>query len=310
MAAPSHIEGNLNFTATRNGWTRNFTLSPEEVSKIDYSTLETVLELQTIKAFRTNLRVYVEHPAGSGTYIKVRPWKHNDGTLNSALLQEFFEERMQSGTVTNIDVRDGQDPVKQAGKAGDWLRAHGLSVTTPSNVNGATTSEGEVTEDAQANAGEAPKPQGSGFFGSFFRSGNTSQSTSTPTTPAPEENPPLPADPAETEKREEEILRERGWQPMLRRLTTKKRKAKKEKDAADIQAEGDGEEIQIPDGEEANAMPDKNGKWRKYSKFGKGKKDKEKEKEKADDAEPAAQDPAAQGSEAPPTPEKETPAAA
>ena len=45
---------------------------------------------------------------------------------------------------------------------------------------------------------------------------------------------------------------------MLRRLTTKRRKTKKDKESTDIQAEGDGEEIQIPEGEETNERPDKN----------------------------------------------------
>ncbi|KAL0060659.1 hypothetical protein AAF712_012536 [Marasmius tenuissimus] len=295
----SHVEGNLNFSATRNGWTRNFTLTPEQVSKIDYSTLETVLELQTIKAVRSSL--FIEHPAGSGTFVKIRPWKSNDGSLQSALMQEFFDERMQSGTVTTIDVRDGQDAARQAGKAGDWLRAHGLAVTQ-SSTSGGTSSEGEVTEDGQPAVRE-PKSQPGSFFGGLFRA---PPAPPTPPTSPPTENPALPLDPAESQAKEEEILRERGWQPMLRRLTTKKRKTKKDKETTDIQAEGDGEEIQIPEGEEANERPDKNGKWPKYPKFLKGKKDKEgeKEKEKIDEAEPAAQD--AQDAEAPATPAKDS----
>ena len=132
----------------RNGWARNFTLTPEQVSKIDYETLETIFELQTIKASRSTL--FVEHPPSSGTFVKIRRWKSNDGSLQSALMQAFFEERMQSGIVNLIDVRDGPDAGKQAAKAGDWLRAHGLAVTHSSS--GGTSSDGDVNEDGQVSS--------------------------------------------------------------------------------------------------------------------------------------------------------------
>jgi hypothetical protein len=99
---------------------------------MDYATLESVLELQTIKV-RYSLRIFVEEPAGSGTFVKVRPWKE-DGSLQSILLKAFFEARMKEGVITTIDVRDGKPPLDSVGvkegfspeKAKEWLRSHGI----------------------------------------------------------------------------------------------------------------------------------------------------------------------------------------
>ncbi|EEB94418.1 hypothetical protein MPER_06771, partial [Moniliophthora perniciosa FA553] len=167
---------------------------------------------------------------------------------------------MKNGIITTIDVRDGKallDSTVRDGfnpeKAREWFRAHGLGGT----ANGHAAADGAMTDDASEDKQETNdslKPNGSGFFG-FFKSNGASASSAmstAPVTPSEEDVPRTP--PPEAEKKEEDILREHGWQPVLRRLTTKKlRKVK-----ADIQAEGDGEEIEIPDGEEANEMPERN----------------------------------------------------
>ena len=111
---------------------------------MDYAGLETILELKTIKHLRSNLRIYVEHPAGSGTFMKLRPWKAQDGSLQAILLQSFFDERLQGGTVTNIDVRDSPEGIKQASKSADWLRAQ-VSNMTGSLSNG-SNAEGQNVE--------------------------------------------------------------------------------------------------------------------------------------------------------------------
>ncbi|ESK91750.1 hypothetical protein Moror_10579 [Moniliophthora roreri MCA 2997] len=312
MTLPGHVEGNLNFVAIRNGWTRNFTLSPSQVAKMDYSTLESVLELQTIKV-RYTLRIFVEEPAGSGTFVKVRPWKE-DGSLQSILLKSYFEDRMNNGTITTIDVRDGKAPLDSAvregfspEKAREWFRAHGLGGMANGHAADGATAD-DVSEDKQeTNDSLKPPPtHGSGFFG-FFKSNGapaSSATSSAPVTPSEDDVPRTP--PPEAEKREEDILRERGWQPILRRLTTKK--SRKIKEEADIQAEGDGEEVEVPDGEEANEMPERNGKWSKSrflnspKKGARKEKEKEKEKEKFKGAEvvPTLQDAVSPPSETPP----------
>lgn len=54
------------------------------------------------------VRVFVEQPADSGNWSKIRPWKH-DGSLQSVLVQEFFERRRAAGVITRLDIRDGAD---------------------------------------------------------------------------------------------------------------------------------------------------------------------------------------------------------
>ncbi|KAF9264588.1 hypothetical protein L218DRAFT_230906 [Marasmius fiardii PR-910] len=248
-----HKAGNLNFTVTRKGWTRNITFTPDEVSTMDYATIESVLELKTIKAVRSNLRIFVENPAGSGSFMQLRPWKAQDGSIQAALLQNFFEERLRAGTVTNLDVRDGADDVKQSVKTGDWLRAQ-VSNITGSHTNG-NSDEGQIAEGARESQETQPptKETQAGFF-TLFKSSHV-----------PPENP-SEAESAENEAKakEEEILRERGWQPMFRRLTSKRFKSKRAGQEPDIQAEGDGEEIQTPDGEEPNTLPERTKSRRKH----------------------------------------------
>jgi hypothetical protein len=94
--------------ARRHGWSRTFSISPQELSILDYETLETVLEVHTLKLRPVGVRIFIENPAESGNWSKIRPWKH-DGSLQSVLVQEFFEKRREGGIVTRVDVRDGSD---------------------------------------------------------------------------------------------------------------------------------------------------------------------------------------------------------
>ena len=43
---------------------------------MDYGTLESVLELNTLKLRTGRLRIFVENPVGSGTYNLVRRWNN------------------------------------------------------------------------------------------------------------------------------------------------------------------------------------------------------------------------------------------
>jgi hypothetical protein len=54
------------------------------------------------------LRIYVENPVDSGNWSKVRHWKH-DGSLQSTLVQGFFERRRIEGLITRLEIRDGSD---------------------------------------------------------------------------------------------------------------------------------------------------------------------------------------------------------
>ncbi len=54
------------------------------------------------------LRVFVEHPPSSGTWCKIRPFR-NDGSLQSVLVRAFFDQRLQDGIVTVMEIRDGAD---------------------------------------------------------------------------------------------------------------------------------------------------------------------------------------------------------
>jgi len=103
-----HKEGYLNCVAVRHGWTRTFSISPDELSALDYTQLEKVLELGTLKLRPLMVRIYVEEPANSGTFGKVRYWK-DDGSLQSVLVKEFFAKRCANGGVTTFELRDGRD---------------------------------------------------------------------------------------------------------------------------------------------------------------------------------------------------------
>ncbi|KAJ3806716.1 hypothetical protein F5876DRAFT_80415 [Lentinula aff. lateritia] len=276
----SHAEKNLNFAATRHGWTRNFTITPEKVANISYATLESVLELNTLKIRAMSLRIFVEHPPASSNFVKIRSWK-DDGTLQSNLMKAFFEERMKAGVTTNLDIRDGNiHDANDGGKDGsggigakEWLKAHGLTKPKSNNLDPSVAGESEEHDTDQA----AVAIGGNGFF-SAFGFGKTSVA---PTPPKSDEdvsevdNHSIKAS-EKGLKTEEDILRERGWgPPLMRRLTNRNLKSRKSQapiEEKDIQEEGDGEEIEIPEAEEANggARPEKNGTfhpqvlWRKH----------------------------------------------
>ena len=140
-----HVDGNLNFIALcvyciyielltakrhyslcrRHGWSRAFTLAPEEISTLDYAALEDILELNTLKLRPLGLRIFIEHPPDSNRWAKVRPWKR-DTSLISLLLNDFFERRRRDGIVLRIDVRDGHErPANDSGSSGGFASAVG-----------------------------------------------------------------------------------------------------------------------------------------------------------------------------------------
>ncbi|KAF9046002.1 hypothetical protein BDZ89DRAFT_1033798 [Hymenopellis radicata] len=103
-----HTDGHLNCIGMRHGWSRTFSLEPEEVASLSYETLCRALECHTLNLRPMMLRIFVEHPATSGTWCKIRPFK-NDGSLQSVLVRAFFDQRLQDGTVTVMEIRDGAD---------------------------------------------------------------------------------------------------------------------------------------------------------------------------------------------------------
>nr|GAT61020.1 predicted protein [Mycena chlorophos] len=103
-----HQDGHLNCIASRHGWTRTFSIAPEELAVLDYDTLERILEVHTLRLRPMGLRIFVEQPAESGSWSKIRNWKH-DTSLQTILVQKFFEDRRTAGTITRFEVRDGAD---------------------------------------------------------------------------------------------------------------------------------------------------------------------------------------------------------
>lgn len=104
----NHQDGFFNGVALRHGWSRTFSISPQELAILDYDTLEAILEINTLKLRPMGVRVFVENPPDSGNWSKIRPWKH-DGSLQSVLVQQFFERRRVEGIITRLDIRDGAD---------------------------------------------------------------------------------------------------------------------------------------------------------------------------------------------------------
>ncbi|KAF9078512.1 hypothetical protein BDP27DRAFT_1412481 [Rhodocollybia butyracea] len=263
------MEGNLNFAATRLGWTRSLSLPAEKVETMSYATLESILELNTLKIRAMSLRIFIEHPPASGNFVRVRPWK-DDGALQSILMKAFFVERMKNGITTNLDIRDGnvREPDVE-GKdilgAREWLKTHGL-IGTKSNP-----SPGGEPEEREGDETTTPVVAGNGLL-SALGFGRAVPSKF-------DDNASDGGDPQEKKsKTEEDILREQGWgPPLMRRLTGRqKRKPKVPIEEKDILEEGDGEEIEVPEAQEANggARPPKNALWRKGSNAFLGKKTK------------------------------------
>ncbi|KZW00204.1 hypothetical protein EXIGLDRAFT_165916 [Exidia glandulosa HHB12029] len=141
-----HLVGHLNCVAIRHGWTRSFSISPAEITALDYASLARILELATLKLRSVNLRIYVENPPGSGTFSKVRYWK-DDGSLQSVLVKQFFEDRLRDGVTMRFEIRDGRerrtgtwdaafdDSVVGTSESGMFTRLHNKGKKKPSAIS-------------------------------------------------------------------------------------------------------------------------------------------------------------------------------
>ncbi|KAJ7631203.1 hypothetical protein FB45DRAFT_747621 [Roridomyces roridus] len=141
-----HQDGHLNCLALRHGWTRTFSISPEELAVIDYDTLERILEVNTLRIRPMALRIFIEQPVDSGSWSKIRPWK-NDNSLQSILVQKHFEERRASGAITRFEVRDGADRRDESDSLS--LRAVGSRIVHGMHHRGETTSSSTGTAGGQ-----------------------------------------------------------------------------------------------------------------------------------------------------------------
>ncbi|PBK70753.1 hypothetical protein ARMSODRAFT_974021 [Armillaria solidipes] len=242
-----HVEGNLNCIALRHGWSRSFSLSPTEVSSMSYDSLSRTLEIYTLNLRPMVLRIYVEHPASSGNWCKIRPFKA-DGSLQSVLVRTFFEERLREGVVTTIDIRDGVDRKEESDgrslrsmgsrilnpqkektekrQGGGWF--NGLinrikTVTAPPKKEPRVVDTDEAEELRPRDAGEAEassKP-------SIFKTGILSYFLPPAVVPRAHNTPP----PEPAQDQEVEQMRKRGWLPpgvkrqlSFRRLSTRREK--------------------------------------------------------------------------------------
>ncbi|KAJ7492372.1 hypothetical protein FB451DRAFT_1218081 [Mycena latifolia] len=217
-----HQDGHLNCVAIRHGWTRTFSISPEELAVIDYDTLERILEVNTLRIRPMGLRIFVEQPVNSATWSKIRPWKH-DNSLQSILVQKYFEDRRAAGVITRFEVRDGSDRRDESDNLS--LRAvgsrivHGMHHRAETNTSNTTarrswlgtlmrrpTAKGKKTsttaEEDDGEAEQAPEPptkQSSSIFGYL----NPLSLFSAQKLISPED----------ARAAEVETLRKRGWMP-------------------------------------------------------------------------------------------------
>lgn len=158
---------------------------------MDYGTLESVLELNTLKLRTGRLRIFVENPAGSGTYNLVRRWE-NDDSLYSVLVRSFFTERMNEGIVTTLDVRDEPEEVRahegspgtfKADRAREWLKTRALN--TRNGVSAPTTPSGAQTPADDAHTGEdVSYPSAQCAVALLIRSSQVATQSVTPSTAA------------------------------------------------------------------------------------------------------------------------------
>ncbi|KAJ7293079.1 hypothetical protein C8J57DRAFT_1268065 [Mycena rebaudengoi] len=230
-----HADGHLNCVAIRHGWTRTFSISPDELAVIDYETLERILEINTLRLRPMGLRIFIEQPADSATWSKVRQWKH-DNSLQSILVQQFLEERRAAGVVTRFDVRDGADRRDDSSDANS-LRSVGSRIVHGMHQRGDTTATASstarrswfgtlirrpsaktkqrpVTEDEAEGGAEmtdAPAAKQSTSTSLFGYLNPLSLFSSSPA-PAVAEAENLMS-PEETRAAEVENLRKRGWMP-------------------------------------------------------------------------------------------------
>jgi len=232
-----HHDGHLNCVALRHGWTRTFSISPDELAVIDYETLERILEINTLRIRPMGLRIFIEEPADSATWSKIRQWKH-DSSLQTILVQRFFEERRAAGIITRFDVRDGADrrdesdnlSLKSVGSRivhGIHHRAETSRGTTSSSVRPASwfgtlmrrpakkgkkkqTETPDNEEDTEAEQPpDPPAKQSTSIFGYLNPLALFSSSSS----PSAEPEAQTLVSPEEARAAEVEQLRKRGWMP-------------------------------------------------------------------------------------------------
>ncbi|KAJ7786574.1 hypothetical protein B0H16DRAFT_1708729 [Mycena metata] len=230
-----HHDGHLNCVALRHGWTRTFSISPDELAVIDYDTLERILEINTLRIRPMGLRVFIEQPADSATWSKVRPWKH-DNSLQSILVQKYLEERRAAGIITRFDVRDGSDRRDESDNLS--LRSVGSRIVHTMHrgePSGASTTTGRrnswfgtlirrpsgkgkkkqaaVPEDGEeTGTEEVPEPPAK-QSGSIFGYLNPLALFSSSAAPAAAPDAQNLISPEEARAAEVEQLRKRGWMP-------------------------------------------------------------------------------------------------
>lgn len=141
-----HIEGYLNCIAIRHGWTRTFSISPSELSNLDYTALERILELPTLKLRAVRLRIFVENPVESGLFSKVRFWK-DDGSLQSTLIKDFFEMRRVEGAIMRFEVRDGRARIGGVAEEDGHATPAGESVESEGTTNTRLHKKRSITFD-------------------------------------------------------------------------------------------------------------------------------------------------------------------
>lgn len=100
------------FCSRRHGWSRTFSINPTVLSTLDYSSLEQILELNTLRLRPIGMRIFIEHPPNSDQWLKVKVWK-GDTSLQAALISELFESRRRDGIVTRFEVKDGSTRVRE-----------------------------------------------------------------------------------------------------------------------------------------------------------------------------------------------------
>ncbi|KAJ7103277.1 hypothetical protein B0H15DRAFT_942755 [Mycena belliarum] len=229
-----HQDGHLNCVAIRHGWTRTFSISPDELAVIEYDTLERILEINTLRIRPMGLRIFIEQPADSATWSKIRPWKH-DNSLQSILVQKYFEDRRAAGVISRFEVRDGTDRRDEADNLS--LRSVGSRIVHQMHHRGETSASGATArrswfgtliqrpskgkkpmrtaeeDDEEGGAEQPPEPptkQSSSIFGYLNPLALFSSSPSS--APAAGEAQTLMS-PEEARAAEVETLRKRGWMP-------------------------------------------------------------------------------------------------
>ncbi|KAK0445966.1 uncharacterized protein EV420DRAFT_909099 [Desarmillaria tabescens] len=240
-----HVEGNLNCVAMRHGWSRSFSLPPTEVSSMSYDSLSRALEIHTLNLRPMALRIFVEHPASSGNWCKIRSFKA-DGSLQSVLVRTFFEERLREGVVTTIDIRDGVDRKEESDgrslrsmgskilhpqkektekkQGGGWFnglinRIKTVAAPPKKELRDINTDEAEELRPHDAEEGDASnKP-------SIFKTGILSYFLPPATIPRAHNTPP----PEPAQDQEVEQMRKRGWLPpgVRRQLSFRQRLSSK-----------------------------------------------------------------------------------